>query len=301
MACRAALLTLIVLAIAVEGCAPEETRRPSSALLSPLLAPFTDDFDDNSVDMNRWQLDTPVDCVPEEKNQRVELSCTAACTNEYTHFITRAPFDMRDNEVVVELVDPGNQSNTKWTPTFHLFTPGDNRVAIAILGGALRLRNKLAGVIQPDLATVTLDGGQRWLRIQEAAGTLSTAWSQDGISWVQLGSEPDPFSFATTQVFLEAGCFGTLGSPTHIVFDNFNLPPNPDAGGFDGGTPDAGGSDGGTADAGGGDGGSPDAGRPEQVEPARLSLGCGCDAEGGSWNLGLGALALGSLRRRRGQ
>jgi hypothetical protein len=291
----AALGGAVLLVVGIACREPPDDSIARAASIAQALAGFSDDFDDNSIDLSRWEVNAQPACTALEKNQRLEIACVAGCNNEYAQFITRNPIDLRGNEVVAELISSGDPGSQAWSPSFHLYALGDNRVVLAFGQGQIIIRNKLNGVTMSAFASTPLDGGQRWLRLRESAGTVYGETSPNGVQWITLGSEPAPFSLASVQVFLESGCSAPLGGANLVVFDNFNLPPG-DAGAPDGGAAnDAGASDAGALDAGSDGAGAPDAG-----EGPPYSVGCACEASSSTspW-FALSLLALTAGRRSR--
>lgn len=195
------------------------------SIVQPPNPPLSDDFNDNSIDVTKWQtfIDTGVTLL--EVNQEIEI--TQAAIAGYGTLNSINPYDLRGTAVYSQLVSAGNQTlQMDCIPVLISDVNGFNELFWNVTN------NTLAPAYS--LATVTTVLGQnapynpaihRWFRIRENSGMIFWEYSADGNTWIEyIAVSESVFTWGVSSMFigLQTGIWGTAGTST-TKFDNFNI------------------------------------------------------------------------------
>lgn len=191
------------------------------------VLPFTDDFNDDSIDKAKWSTGNVVMQLAETGGKLV-MTWPATPTGEmYAQAISQSAFDLKACSALVQLTQTPAAA-TKAAAGFQLQDPNSDSLGFQIEAGALTAVFQESNLLKK-LATATFEPSKHsWLRIREAAGQLHWETSGDGKTWAQfhLANVPVGFKSDMAKVLLYGMSSGTeTTSPGSVAFDNVNLPP----------------------------------------------------------------------------
>jgi len=182
---------------------------------------LTDNFDDNTFDMNRWARSYE-DSVSRhvETGGRVEMRLGPNIADNWAGYVATNVLELKEDRVFVEVpVAPVYDSNAillLWTSTAKTDGP-----SIEWEANKLMIRRRINGIIS-ELANVPYNAvAQRWWQIRERSGTLYWEVSPDGVTWTVLHQIATPAQ-TTALITLAAGTGIARAQTDLAVFDNFN-------------------------------------------------------------------------------
>jgi hypothetical protein len=189
------------------------------------ISSLVDNFD-SGLDTTVWDVNDPAwglggDAIVHVVNG--QLNITVGTGGVYGGIQCFEWFNLAGSEVIVQLVDAGNQallsSHDVW-PIWVVDTNG--------LGFGCEVQNGMmwsgfpAGINGP---TFPYDPNvHRWFRIRELDGIFYEEYSPDRVNWTTMFSHANTFGFVTTavQLSIQAGTPGMTEPQTTAVFDNVN-------------------------------------------------------------------------------
>jgi hypothetical protein len=188
---------------------------------------LSDNFNDNTRDVQKWNTLATSGSVIVEQNGRLEITPTAAMPG-YDGYISATNLDLTDSRISVETIAV---PNTNGFATFYgLREPTSGNYLLIAVGsnGALVMQRQVAGVMSQ--AQFPYNAAQhRFWRFRHNRANDSVNWetSPEGVAWTTYTSLPTPFDITKLQVLL-VGQKATAASPTDtVIFDNLWHEPNP--------------------------------------------------------------------------
>lgn len=191
-------------------------------MVNPKSWTLTDNFNDNSIDITKWNNWGGVQVV--ETNQDLELTTTTAAS--YWGITSVNQYDLTNSYVFVKMVDPGNTSLTSHFCTLKLDI-GSDYTEIGINGDYLVVNKYVSGIWTQTASAIYNSSVHKWIRIRESYGTVYWDYSANTQTWTNLWSEADPVILTSIYITLIVGNNSIEASGTTSKFDNFNVYPNP--------------------------------------------------------------------------
>lgn len=202
------------------------TSNPVTVTVNPLFTLFADDFNDNSLDLNKWFIVAPGAATTLfERNQRLEITPpTAASVTDYNGIASVSTLDLTNSQVEVEVpqyaIGYGHETYlTLQDSTGHylLFDAG---------GGGLLMQDSATGSAGRTVITSYNTTTHRFWRIRHVAPTDTIVWetSADGTSWTIQRTITRPFAITSMQIQLIAGKYAGVEPPlSTAVYDNLRV------------------------------------------------------------------------------
>jgi hypothetical protein len=186
----------------------------------PLLETLSDNFNDNSIDTEKWSAFLG---APAETNYQLELESTAL-ESSYEGYSTIKRYDLRGSYAYTEVKDAGNQSLTTWQAIPVLIRSGDNALSFIITGGNLLAQKQVDGSYSSVRNNVSYNSAvHKFFRIREASGTIYWDYSTDGTTWTNYTSDTSYFDVGMIEVQLLCGSYDSEVSSSKGILDNFNI------------------------------------------------------------------------------
>jgi hypothetical protein len=191
------------------------------------ISTLVENFNTGIIDTTVWDVNDPSeglggDAVVDIVNG--QLNITVATAGVYGGIQSFGWFDMTGSEVIIQLVDAGDQATTSVNDVWPIWVVDTNG-----LGFGWEVQSGLvwsgfpAGVVGP--AFPYDPAVHKWFRIRELDGTFYEDYSPDRVNWTTMFSSPNTFGFVPTavQLSLQAGNpGGTDQAPSTAIFDNVN-------------------------------------------------------------------------------
>jgi hypothetical protein len=76
--------------------------------------------------------------------------------------------------------------------------------------------------VRTERCHVLYDAAQLYWRVREENGDIVWERGSDGVTWNQLGRQPEPYPFTDVQIEIGAGAMGATGNPGTATFDAYN-------------------------------------------------------------------------------
>jgi Big-like domain-containing protein/IPT/TIG domain-containing protein len=203
----------------------------TSGLVAVTAPTFYDDFNDNSLDLAKWFIQTPGSAatVTEQSQQlRITLPTNVAT---YNGVGSNATYDMRGGTAQVELVQSVSQAGfVENFMTVQL--DAQNYLMIQTGAGNLLMRSMVNGA--NDQLSVPYDAvAHRFWRIRHSLGTNTVSFetSPDGAVWTSRKTVTAGFSLTSVRFNLFAGAYAT-GNPTPgaAIYNDFQFIADPSSG-----------------------------------------------------------------------
>ncbi len=140
----------------------------STTTTLPFFSTLTEDFNDNSLDFDKWGYWGSYDAGVAETSQQLELT-TKAVNGAYFGLITDLIYNLTGSSVFVEVVNQGNQTLESFEgyPLTLTDAAESNYIEFNIIGGVLNVYKRVSDV-STKLAFDTFDSvNHRFLRIRE--------------------------------------------------------------------------------------------------------------------------------------
>jgi uncharacterized repeat protein (TIGR01451 family) len=201
---------------------------------------FSDDFNDNSLDGNKWTIYYP-QSTPPVTEQSQQLQITLAANNAgYNGVYSNSTFDLTGRMAQVEIAQAVSQAG--WTENFfELELDGQNYFLIDSSNNSLLLRARVNGVNDQTVLSYDAATHRHWrVRHDQNANTINFDTSSDGTTWATRKTVNPGFAVSSLRFYLMAGAWGTgNGNPGAAKYDNLRLLASTADGGS-GSLPDAG-------------------------------------------------------------
>jgi len=200
----------------------------TSAVVAVTTPTFYDDFNDNSLDLGKWNIRAPGSSPTiTEQSQQLRLTLTPS-TAGYNGVGTNATFDMRGGTAQVEMVQPVSLAG--WVENFfNIELDAQNYFMFQIGVGNMIMRYTLNGVNDQLLIPYDNVAHRFWrLRHNLNTGTASFETSPDGTVWTSRKTVTVGFSVTALKFVLMAGAYGTgNASPGAAIYNDFQYIPDP--------------------------------------------------------------------------
>jgi len=200
-----------------------ETITSSDAITNDLtdgkIETFTDNFDDDSLDTNKWTDGSDPGATVTETGGQLELYCVGP--ESAATIVSNKSYDVTSSHMHVKVADAGTQSG------YIGAIPLAGILTVGYYAFGWQIRNNNIEAIGLDTSTIYTHAYNadtyRWLKVRETGGTLYYDYSADGRSWTNAAS------FATSGYDLTkvlayitvTAIFPELTST--LIIDNFNI------------------------------------------------------------------------------
>jgi hypothetical protein len=185
---------------------------------------LSDDFNDNSLDQNKWTIMSPASpAVVSEQGQVIQIAIPAS-TATYNGISSATPQDMRDKTMEVEVVQPTSQAG--WAEnSIQVALDGQNYYQIGAGAGSIVFRSVIAGVNDQTVLNYDMTAYRFWgIRNDQNTNTISFQTSPDGVTWTTRKRVTSGFSLSGVYFYVYAGAWGTGNSnPGVAKYDNFQV------------------------------------------------------------------------------
>jgi len=194
------------------------------------LDTFYDNFDDNSVDSNLWEIGSfdgndSAAAVNEVGNQLVITPSANQSGSHYNGLISNRTYDCTQGLIFVEVVESTrDQAETM----FAFGTDSNNRVIMNARSGNLHMSLMIGGSRVGEFAIPYDSSSHRWWRIRHVSSndTIRFDTSPNGILWTQRHSIPrGSLNITTGKVDISAGTRNSVPTPGRALFDNLSWHP----------------------------------------------------------------------------
>ncbi|MFJ1657149.1 hypothetical protein [Streptomyces anthocyanicus] len=196
----------------------------------PALATLVDNFDDNTVDGERWPGNYG---VYSEVGGRARVQCDA----DYGAYVSAAAYTLAGSSAYVRIYPPalGGATTTAYAQMSLLHSVEGTEIGAKVdrVTGKLRCQSNV-DYFDGAAVEVTYDPvAHAYVRISETGGTLTWSTSPDGSTWTTRRTLATPaWVTASTTVELRLETHRNNGTVDYAEFDNLNtVPVTPPAGG----------------------------------------------------------------------
>ncbi len=187
-----------------------------------LAATLIDNFDDNNLDLTKWQKSGGDTARIAEQNQRLEITHTN--TIQYNFLQTPINYDFVSSSAYVQIVDAGNQALVSHETGILMSKDATNKAWVFIGNGRIAAYKLVANVQTQIGADLTYNSSvHKYLRIRESAGTWYFDYSTDAVSWTNQWTLVNPFGTTRGQIWLYSSCWQNEATGSYGYFDNFNV------------------------------------------------------------------------------
>ncbi len=188
-----------------------------------LFETLQDNFNDNSLDGDKWLSTTGAGGTVSETNRRIQLTMPAASTSSTIAQIgSRRPFNLEASYVFVEIIETPNAA-TNVDAEFIVQRDSNNWFRWVLEAGTLYAQRKKAGV-QATLTSFAFNAvTHRWWRIRETSGIVYFETSSDRSTWTAQTTYTHGMALANMNVFIGAFCYQNETNPGNLYVDNFNI------------------------------------------------------------------------------
>lgn len=185
---------------------------------------FSDNFDDNALDLHNWENWGGAQVV--ETGQQLVVTIPNA-TADYYGLETTHDFDFTGSRGFVEVVSISDVTPDELEVEFQCIFDADNRVFFVIGGSTLIAYEEVAGVTTNLVSDTYSATDHKWLQIRESGGTTFWEVSPDGQAgnWTTFHSKATPITMTSNYYNVDAGCWDTSHGEVVVTFDNFNVEP----------------------------------------------------------------------------
>lgn len=203
---------------------PVPTPTPGQSVL------FTDDFNDNTRDTNKWSLglvskaasafDSQV--LVAERNQRLEIVPRSNLSgNHFNGYVSAALWDLTGGDASVEVVQAANAGADT---IFAIGIDAANCYRFVVEDGRLYFQ-QTKEPFDISKSVPYSPTAHRFWRFRHSAPTNQIIFetSPDGLNWNVMRSMDRDMSISALRVELSGGTFSPIISPGTAIFDNFRL------------------------------------------------------------------------------
>lgn len=193
-----------------------------------LTEELRDTFNDGVVDTTKWpgNYNTGGGGDPTETGGRARV----ACDTGYSAFTSDNTYTLADSHAWVQMFPPaaGGAASEAWAQLLITSSTSGTDVIFEVnaVTGLLTMADRV-GFFDAGATTLAYDAAaHRWLRIEEAGGTLEWATSPDGLTWTTCRSTSSPAWVADADLEIQLITHRDSGTPDYAEFDNFNVIPS---------------------------------------------------------------------------
>ena len=220
---RPFVTTLLVLCLA----APLLWLNRSAEAQSPPPVDLSDDFNDNSLDSTKWNINAPGSpAVVSEQGQVIQIALPPS-TATYNGISSKTTHDMRDKTMEVEVVQA--PSHAGWVEhSIQVALDGQNYYLVGAGSGSIVFRSVVAGAQDQTVLNYDPVAFRFWgIRHDQASNKISLQTSPDGVTWTTRKRMTAGFSLSAVYFYVYAGAWGTGNSnPGVAKYDNFQVVPS---------------------------------------------------------------------------
>jgi len=191
------------------------------------LSSISDDFNDNSLDTNKWVTYTAAGGSFAETNQHVEYSLGATTNGSWSGINSKNRYDLTNDSAIIRFVSA--TTGNSWldlTLSNEELPIVDNFISIGLDIGRqmIQVVQEIAGSDSVLYEEAYNPNIHKWGRIRENSGTVYWDYSTDGINWINLYSAPPPVPINQIYVVLDDYEYDGLSTPNVHILDSFNIP-----------------------------------------------------------------------------
>lgn len=185
------------------------------------LETLTDNFNDNTMDINLWSLLVGTGTSAETGGQLVLTPASNNPGSTYDGYSSVNRYDLTSSQATIELAQ-GVTATSGCEQAFTLEIDSSNAITM-LLGGSNNLifRLKTAGS-NNDTSVTRNDTTMHWWRIRESGGTVYWETSQNGNTWTVRRSTTVSFPVTSVRLKISAGTWQNVASPGVGIYDNLN-------------------------------------------------------------------------------
>ena len=194
---------------------------------SPPPVDLSDDFNDNSLDSTKWNINAPGSpAVVSEQGQVIQIALPPN-TATYNGIGSKTTHDMRDKTMEVEVVQA--PSHAGWVEhSIQVALDGSNYYLVGAGSGSIVFRSVVNGVQDQSQLNYDPVAFRFWgIRHDQATNKISLQTSPDGVTWTTRKRVTAGFSLSAVYYYVYAGAWGTGNSnPGVAKYDNFQVVPS---------------------------------------------------------------------------
>jgi hypothetical protein len=195
------------------------------------LFPQSDNFNDNTRDVKKWNAPTAPDFTAVEQNGQLHITPPASTTGVDGYYST-TNIDLTDASVAVEVVQPAGLSGPGVETVFQLVDPATGYyMKIRVNGYHAYLSAESSTSEYHAISSGTYDPAKHrfWrFRHNRTASLLWCEFSADGQTWVRAGADVEARDTPLTnwQIQLHVNKFTATAAATTTIFDNLRIERN---------------------------------------------------------------------------
>lgn len=194
---------------------------------SPPPVDLSDDFNDNSLDTTKWNINAPGSpAVVSEQGQVIQIALPPN-TATYNGIGSKTTHDMRDKTMEVEVVQA--PSHAGWVEhSIQVALDGSNYYLVGAGSGSIVFRSVVNGAQDQTVLNYDPVAFRFWgIRHDQATNKISLQTSPDGVTWTTRKRVTAGFSLSAVYFYVYAGAWGTGNSnPGVAKYDNFQVVPS---------------------------------------------------------------------------
>lgn len=192
---------------------------------TPLVSALIDNFDDNSIDLTKWESYVISSATIAETGGHVLATPANSTADSESGYRSIENYDLTGVGTFVKVVQTGDVASTFTVLQLKLDTNNYLEIGIRSSPSSNTLYSMYRlDPTRTDVATSAYDSAiHKYIKIREASGTLYYDYSTDGISWSNLGSVANPFAVTALSQVIFCNEDSSDASPGAAIFDDFNV------------------------------------------------------------------------------
>jgi len=194
---------------------------------SPPPVDLSDDFNDNSLDSTKWNINAPGSpAVVSEQGQVIQIALPPN-TATYNGIGSKTTHDMRDKTMEVEVVQA--PSHAGWVEhSIQVALDGSNYYLVGAGSGSIVFRSRISGVESQAVINFDPVAHRFWrIRHNQVSGWVDLETSADGVTWITRKTVTGGFSLLGVKFVLNAGAWGPNNpSPGAAIYNDFQYIPS---------------------------------------------------------------------------
>jgi hypothetical protein len=195
-------------------------------LTSVPFASMSDNFNDNSTDLNKWIIEAPFGTdslvtVQETSNHVLITPRSGQSGNHLNGYQSRLTYDLTDKFISIQLAQVGTADLSR-RDAFGFQLGGANTVEFLVGITNTVFRKQVSG--SADDVNATYDStNHKYLRIRHYSSKDAIIFdvSADGIAWNFARAIARPFSITDVAFYFYGGTTQSVVSPGTVIFDDF--------------------------------------------------------------------------------
>ena len=182
---------------------------------------FSDNFNDNSLDVSKWTDWSGMDVSETSKTLQIQSSTAASV---YKGMNSAMLGNLTGSYVHAE-VPHVLTGLTGATTLLQLSIDNQHTITLYVGGTTFAAEYQVNGAYTTPATMAYNAAAHRWWRIRESSGTIYYEYSANSSSWSVLASVAAPFAVTNLRVSLFIGTTAANASTDTAIFDNFNAFP----------------------------------------------------------------------------